>query len=365
MKRTAHRRSPTAASSSTSTTTRRRRRASASTTPATCPSTRRASEIRYDAAARRVGGDRLAPAGPHPPAAGRRVPAVPVDATAGRPRSRPTDYDVVVFENRFPSFAGTATRRPVAAARELFARRPGDGPLRGRLLHQRPRRVVRHADARAGAHGRRGLGRPHRRARRAARSSSRSSASRTAARRSASRSPTRTARSTATRSSRRAPARCSTPPERYRERTGANLFADVLAAELADGVAGRDEQRALGGVRAVRGPLARRGAPLPRPARCPTCRRSTTRSATTSPPSTSTCCARSTRSTTRRCRTSAAWHQAPVRVDRDLAYAAPRAVLDPAGRGQAQVPRRLESGMGAFVNDVAAGAGRRHRCATP
>ena len=76
----------TAARSSTSTrpttptaTARRHARAAASADRLGDPLRRRA---------RRVGGDRLAPPGPHPPAAERRVPAVPVDARRARPRSR-------------------------------------------------------------------------------------------------------------------------------------------------------------------------------------------------------------------------------------------------------------------------------------
>ncbi len=50
------------------------------------------------------------------------------------------DYDVVVFENRFPSFSHRIGRRRRRLARARAVRaRPGR-PLRGRLLHLRPRR---------------------------------------------------------------------------------------------------------------------------------------------------------------------------------------------------------------------------------
>ncbi len=65
----------------------------------------------------------------------------------GRLTEVPTaGYDVVVFENRFPSYAA------------------GPRSLRGRLFHQRPRRVVRRVEPRAGAAGGGGVGRPHGRA---------------------------------------------------------------------------------------------------------------------------------------------------------------------------------------------------------
>ena len=94
----------------------------------------------------------------------------------------------------------------------------------------------------------------------------RSSASRTAARRSASPWATRTARSTPTRSCTPRRGTMLEAARRHRERTGRLLVADVLAAELTDG-GGWWQQRALDGVRAVRRPLAGRGAPRPAPRR--------------------------------------------------------------------------------------------------
>ena len=67
----------------------------------------------------------------HPPA-----DECPLCPSAGRPAQRDpglADYDVVVFENRFPSLAGDSR------------------PLRGRLLHLRPRRLLRRPHRGAGA----------------------------------------------------------------------------------------------------------------------------------------------------------------------------------------------------------------------
>ena len=87
----------------------------------------------------------------------RPVPARPVRRRAGQPRSRRPDYDVVVFENRFPRCAARATgRRPRCPPAPAAGVRRGPPrparPLRGGLLHLRPRRVVRRAQPAAGAH---------------------------------------------------------------------------------------------------------------------------------------------------------------------------------------------------------------------
>ena len=78
-------------------------------------------------------------------------------------------------------------RRGTDAADGARAVRARAGPraVRGRLLHQRPRRERSPPSSRAGPHRHRGLGRPHRASWRGIPGSSRSSASRTAARRSA------------------------------------------------------------------------------------------------------------------------------------------------------------------------------------
>ena len=109
--------------------------------------------------------------------------------------------------------------------------------------------------------------RPHRRAVRSCPPSSRSSASRTAARRSVSPSATRTARST------RYP--FVTPRTALMLRSlaahtrgapaAATSSTTSLAGELADGTRVVAGDRALGRLRAVRRPLAVRGAPLPAP----------------------------------------------------------------------------------------------------
>ena len=77
------------------------------------------------------------------------------------------DYDVVVFENRFPSFSTRrgARRRPRGRRAALAATRR-NRPVRGRVLHLRPPRLVRAADPAAGPDGHRGVGRPHGRAQR-------------------------------------------------------------------------------------------------------------------------------------------------------------------------------------------------------
>ena len=144
---------------------------------------------------------------------------------------------------------------------------------------------------------------------------------------------------------RRAPRSCSTQARRHRERTGGDLFADVLAAERRDGPRVVAAERALDGVRAVRRALAGRGAPRPAPRRARPRRRSTTTSATSSPRSTSTLLRRLDRSTStdgaRRCPTSPPGTRRRCASGRDVSAAAPAAVLGAARAGQAEVPRRL------------------------
>ena len=145
------------------------------------------------------------------------------------------DYQVVVFENRFPSYAVTAVGADAPDPSGIFGTRPAVGPLRGRVLHERPRGVVQGPARRAGAHRHRHVGPAHRGPGRPARRSSRSSPSRTAARRSASRCPTRTARSTPTPTCPTARRPLLEAARRHHERTGRLLGADILAAERADG----------------------------------------------------------------------------------------------------------------------------------
>ena len=85
-------------------------------------------------AARRVGRHRLAPADAHLPAAGRPVPAVPLDGPAAPTEIPDADYQVVVFENRFPSLA-TGVDRDVPAhapGAPPAAAAAGLRPVRGR-----------------------------------------------------------------------------------------------------------------------------------------------------------------------------------------------------------------------------------------
>ena len=95
---------------------RRRRPRDCPTTGATCPRRRRPSRAALRPAGRRVGGGRRAPADPHLPAADRRVPALSVHAGPVRREIPAPDYDVVVFENRFPSFSDRVTPDEIAGA---------------------------------------------------------------------------------------------------------------------------------------------------------------------------------------------------------------------------------------------------------
>ena len=71
-----------------------------------------------------------------PPDACPLCPSGPVGPTEIPDR----DYDVVVFENRFPSLlAGRGRPDPASGGRRTSAPEPAR-PLRGRVLHQRPRR---------------------------------------------------------------------------------------------------------------------------------------------------------------------------------------------------------------------------------
>ena len=116
-----------------------------------------ASEIRYDAlldewvaiASHRQGRTHLPPADECPlcPSRDGRHTEIPA-----------SDYDVVVFENRFPSFAEDAD----PGSSTDGERRGRPRPVRGRLLHHRPRHRAEPALARAGPPRARGLDRPHR-----------------------------------------------------------------------------------------------------------------------------------------------------------------------------------------------------------
>ena len=191
---------------------------------------------------------------------------------------------------------------------------------------------------------------------------SRSSASRIAAKRSASRCTTRTGRSTLTRTSRPGPGDARVgPPARDRDRRR-NLFADVLAAERSRGRARGRRERALDRVRPGRGPLALRGARGAAPRGCRTCRRSTEEERDAFGAALSRCLAPLRRaSSARPMPYIAAWHQAPVRVDRDLAYLHLQLFSIRRAQRQAQVPRRIGGGDGR-VRQRRAPGGRGRAC---
>ena len=185
--------------------------------------------------ARRVGGDRLPPPGPHPPAARRRVPAVPVPR---RPAHRDPGRRLRRRRLREPVPVASAEDADPDFDRRPSERRPGLGRCEVRLLHQRPRHRAEPAAAGAGAPGAGRLDRPHRGAgsppvRRAG-----VLLREPRARRSASRWATRTGRSTATRSSRRAPARMLDAARRYRERTGRRRVRRPAGRRAGRGLAG-------------------------------------------------------------------------------------------------------------------------------
>ncbi|CAA9279505.1 MAG: Galactose-1-phosphate uridylyltransferase, partial [uncultured Corynebacteriales bacterium] len=119
-----------------------------------------------------VGGHRLAPAGPHVPAAGERVPARPVPGRAAhrdpgrRLRGRRLREPVPVAVDRGRARPGPRRDRRRRRAVHPAARR---GPVRGGLLHQRPLGRVLLAVAGPGRDGARRLDRPDPRAERAAR----------------------------------------------------------------------------------------------------------------------------------------------------------------------------------------------------
>ena len=149
----------------------------------------------------------------------------------------------------------------------------------------------------------------------------------------------------ATRSSPRGPAQMRDAGPRVRgDRRGANLFDDVLAAELAGRHARRDQERALGGLRARTPRAGRTRCTSTRAAGCPTCRPSTRRARGRSGRSTWRCCAASTG-----CSAAAAdaVHRrlapGPGRGDADARglRAAPGALSPSAALRQAEVPRGI------------------------
>ena len=73
------------------------------------------------------------------------------------------DYDVVVFENRFPSLAGQAASPLPPTDGDRLRHRAGQRPLRGRRVLQRPHRLVRRTRVAPRQARRRGVAAPHRR----------------------------------------------------------------------------------------------------------------------------------------------------------------------------------------------------------
>lgn len=312
-----------------------------------------ASEIRYDAvldewvaiASHRQGRTHLPPT--------HQCPLCP--STADRLTEIPaSDYDVVVFENRFPSFATSldqpVERRPVAVEDEIFARGPGLGRCEvvcftsdhdSQLSHLPPEHVRLVVDAwvdrtrelsalphveQVFCFENRGeeigvtLGHPHGQIYAY---------------------PFVTPRSR----------RMLDSARRHRERTWCNLFADVLSGELADGsrVVTASEHWVAFVPAAARWPVEvhlypRRQVPdLPELtgeerddfARTYLHVLQAMDALYDSPlPYIS------------------AWHQAPVRIDRDLAYLHLQVFSIRRAANKLKYLAGSESGMGAFINDV-------------
>ena len=134
--------------------------------------------------------------------------------------------------------------------------------------------------------------------------------------------------------------------ERHRERTGGNLFADVLAAEREAGtrVVAANEHWTAFVPAAARWPFEVHLYPhrqVARPGRADGRRARRLR-----PALHRRCCGRLDGLFGVAMPYIAAWHQAPVRQGRDLAYLAPGAVQHPAGARQAEVSGRIGVGHG-------------------
>ena len=308
------------------------------------------SEVRYDAvldewvtvASHRQGRTHLPPTDECPlcPSRDGRQTEIPSD-----------DYDVVVFENRFPSLAGAGTPAGQPTPDTLFATSPGHGRCEVVCFTSDHDAAFASLPPAAGAHGDRGVDRPQRRSRRGARRGA----------------------GLLLREPRRGDRRHAAPPARPDLRLSLRHAAHPAHARVRAALprrhrrqpvrrhargraagrgAHRHPRRALDRVRAVRGPMAGRGAPLPNAHGPRPRRRSTTPSGTSSPSSTSTCSAGWTRSTTCRCPTSRRWHQAPVRTGRDLSYLHLQLFSIRRAPDKLKYLAGSESAMGAFINDV-------------
>ena len=140
----------------------------------------------------------------------------------------------------------------------------------------------------------------------------------------------------------------------YHERTGGDLFADRAGRRAGRRLAGRDEQRALGRLRAVRGPLAGGGAPLPQRPGCPTCPHSDADARDDFPADLPRrAAARWTASTTRRCRTSRPGTRRRCGSTATSPPCTSRCSRSSGPPNKLKFLAGSESGMGAFVNDIA------------
>ena len=270
-------------------------------------------------------------------------------------------YDVVVFENRFPSFAQSAPEvAPEVDGNPLWPQRPAVGRCEVVCFTSDHNASFGSLPVVARAHGDRGVGRPHRRALRAARRRAGVPVREPRRRRSGSRCSTRTGRSTATRSSRRARRSCSPGRRRTASARAATCSAtsSTASARRAPGSCWTARRGRASCPRRRAGRWRRTSC---RTARCPTWRRSTTPSATSWPSCTAICCT--------------AWSGCSAEP-MELPYiagvapgadphrtrphpAAPAAVLAAPGAGQAQVPRRVGVRDGGVDQRRHAGADRR------
>ena len=138
---------------------------------------------------------------------------------------------------------------------------------------------------------------------------------------------------------------------RHHERTGRNLYDDVVAAELADGRRVVLESEHWVAFVPVRRALARRGAPLPAPSRPRPGRARPTPSATTSPRVYLDLLRRGDAFFGIPLPYIAAWHQAPVHVDRELGALHLELFSVQRSADKLKFLAGSESAMGAFVND--------------
>ena len=312
---------------------------------------------------RRVGDRRLPPAGPDPPAPGRRVPAVPVatPGTHGDPGARLRRRRV---REPLPVAAGTSGDDAGATVR-LVARRPGAGRCEvvcftadhdASFAARRPERV---------AHGGGGLGRPHPRAVGAATVSSRCSCFENRGEEigvtlahphgQIYAYPFVTPRTLAdARRGARAP----------RDAPAVTCSHDVLAAELPTAI-GSSPRTSTGWPScpfAARWPFEVHLYPPPA---CPTCPALDDDERDGLPPDLPRRAARRfDRLFDRPLPYISAWHQAPVRTDRDLAALHLRAVLDPPRSDKLKYLAGSRVRHGRLRQRRRPRAGGRDRCAT-